>query len=177
MSTVSSKLKFNYINHDQLDYMDDYKKYHNIAGEQCTWICYTAIHGIKVLLLAIFYYNTFANFQGEIAILRAIAITLASSNMFGWFFICHALLSKNIYQMKVFNLILSLEFLLLTTLLLGELGNIEYLGVFTTLLIPALTGLEIIYNVLVIKSAEPEFSWYYFKKTRMAPHLLGKLIF
>ncbi|ELA48375.1 hypothetical protein VCUG_00211 [Vavraia culicis subsp. floridensis] len=138
--------------------MDNYRKYHIIAGEQRTRICYTVIHGIKVLFFAAFYHDAFANFQGELAILRAIAITLASSNILGWFFICHALLSKNIYQMKVFNLILSLEFFLIITLILDELENISYPEVFVILPIPTLTGLEIIYNCLVIKSAGPEFS-------------------
>ncbi|ELQ75710.1 putative transporter [Trachipleistophora hominis] len=157
--------------------MENYQNYYVITGEQRSWVWYTTIHGAKVVLLAFFFYNAFSEFCGELTILRAICITLASSNMFGWFFICHALMSKNIYQMKIFNYILTLELILLITLVMEALGRIHHVGALAIFPIAIIIGLEMIYNCLVIKAAAPEFSWYYFKKTRMSPNLLGKSIF
>lgn len=154
--------------------MDVYKNSYQLIGQQRTYTHYTLIHGCRIVILGFFCLYSFRYLDIDKDILETIAQIQASSNMFGWFFICHALINKNIFQMKVFNFILLMELILISGMLIDNKTQSRAIRFGLSIPVMLIIFCEIIYNYLIIKAATPEFSWYYFKKMKLAPHLLGK---
>lgn len=80
-----------------------------LIDEEQAWKFYTFLHIIKVLLLGFLLFFGAELKNVNLDILNAVSLKLNATNVYGWFFISYGLITKNLFQIRMFSLILIFE--------------------------------------------------------------------